>query len=179
MKWMVEALCASTSWCWNLILLVLMDCYEAGAGGKSAKHQAHQWTSIHWLVNSGAICRVLCWTEPSWPLNGCHEHGTDNGNGIRQRGNGSLSSHLRLCDGLCVCACVCEHTCRWTGTSPAAHVSSLGRLTCTKEYLQPSAQIRSCSVINHFELIDQMKAQAARDKRGRERGNRPPLSLVY
>lgn len=86
-----------------------------------AKPQAHQCTSTRWLVNSGPICSVLCWPYSSAGLNGCHEHSTGNGNGIRQRGNGRLSSPRWICDTVCLCVCGLMHE---TDMKPAAHISS-------------------------------------------------------
>lgn len=90
----MEVLCTDTSSHRNLILIGLMDYYEDGCNSISAEHRVHQCTFIHWLVNSGAICSVLCWPYSSWAPNG--RHGTDNGNGIRRRGNGRQRDSLHL-----------------------------------------------------------------------------------
>lgn len=66
------------------------------------------------LVNSRPICSVLCWPYSSWALNGCHEHGTDNDNGIRERKweTGRLFSPLqtyaRFFGFFCVCVSMDE-----------------------------------------------------------------------
>lgn len=110
-----------------------MDYYDTDCNSNRAQHRASQCTFIHGLVNSRPICSVLCWPYSSWALNGCHEHGTDNDNGIRERKweTGWLSSPLqtyaRFFGGF-VCVCV------YGWVSELMHEA---RRTCAEEYLQP------------------------------------------
>lgn len=117
-------------------LIALKAYYEADCGRSSTDCQTHQCASIHWLVNSGAICSVLCLPDATCARNGRREPGTDNGNGIRQRGNGRQSDSLHLCECMWAFVCLCGCVASWSGARPAAHFLS-AHPTCACVYLQP------------------------------------------